>query len=51
MLRAAVLREIFLKLSDVRAETKRAVIQGLGDHRIDFFAEWPHLRREVEIGN
>jgi len=48
---ATIMSEILFELGDIRSETKRAVVESAGDGGIDFLADWPHLCREIEIGN
>ena len=48
---AAESGEVFLKLRDVRPEAVGAVVEGFGNHGIDFFAQRTQLGRQVEVRN
>jgi hypothetical protein len=51
VLSAAKSRELRLKLSDIRPETKRALIKRPGNRGIDLLSERPHLGRQVKVWN
>src|SRR4051812_8379215 len=48
---AAPGREVLLESSHIRPQTEAALIQCSGNDRIQLTADWPELRREVEVGN